>query len=128
MAASHRLLTLWVSACAGTTLLIGAPAYAQPFPSKPVRIIVPFPPGGGVDVVAHVIGRRLSDTLGQPVVVENRGGASATLGTDVVAKSPPDGHTRSCFGVDQRPTRRWAKQTALALYSALDSPESAAIA
>ena len=62
-----------------------------------MRIIVPFPPGGGVDVVARVVGRKLSDTLAQPMIVENRGGAAATLGADVVAKAPPDGYTIGLF-------------------------------
>ena len=88
---------LWIPACAGTTVFLCAPVAAQPYPSKPVRVIVPFPPGGGVDVVARVVGRKLTDTLTQPVIVENRGGAAATLGADVVAKAPPDGHTIGLF-------------------------------
>jgi tripartite-type tricarboxylate transporter receptor subunit TctC len=78
-------------ACA---VLAAAPAGAQqPYPSKPVRMIVGFPPGGGTDVVARVISQRLSDWWGQGVVVENRAGATGTIGADVVAKSPPDGYT-----------------------------------
>ena len=74
-------------------LVIVGHAWAQTYPSKPVRIIVPYPPGGGVDVVARVVGRRLADTLGQPVLVENRGGAADVLCADIVAKAPPDGYT-----------------------------------
>ncbi len=97
-AMSSRWLTvLWVPALAGTATLLSTPLGAQSYPSKPVRIIVPFPPGGGVDVVARVVGRKLSDTLAQPVIVENRGGAAATLGADVVAKAPPDGYTIGLF-------------------------------
>src|SRR3954464_3554180 len=66
---------------------------AQSFPSKPVRIIVAFPPGGGTDIVARTIAPKLSDALGQQVVVDNRAGASGLLGTELAAKAPPDGHT-----------------------------------
>src|SRR3954464_12064626 len=68
-------------------------AAAQSFPNKPVRIIVAFPPGGGTDIVARVVGARLSEVWNQPVVVENRAGASGTIGTDAAAKAEPDGHT-----------------------------------
>ena len=74
-------------------VLVSTPLQAQSFPSKPVRIIVPYGPGGGVDVVARVVGRKLSDALGQPVIVENRGGAAGVLGADIVAKAPADGYT-----------------------------------
>jgi len=66
---------------------------AQTYPAKPVRIIVTWPPGGSNDVVARVMAQRLTETLGQPFVVENRSGATGTIGSDVVAKSPPDGYT-----------------------------------
>ena len=66
---------------------------AQPFPNKTVRIIVPFPPGGGVDIVARTISPKLSEALGQQVVVDNRAGASGIVGTDLAAKAAPDGHT-----------------------------------
>jgi len=63
------------------------------FPTKPVKIIVAFPPGGGTDIVARVVGAKLQEAWGQGVVVENRAGASGTIGTEVAAKSDPDGHT-----------------------------------
>jgi tripartite-type tricarboxylate transporter receptor subunit TctC len=66
---------------------------AQNYPTKPVRIIVPFSPGGGNDIVARFIAQRMTEAFGQTAVVENRPGAGSTLGTDVVAKSPPDGYT-----------------------------------
>ena len=68
-------------------------AHAQQFPSKPVRIIVPFAPGGATDSVMRMVAPKLSEGLGQSVVVENRAGGATTIGMDTVAKSPPDGHT-----------------------------------
>ncbi|MGH8634611.1 MAG: Bug family tripartite tricarboxylate transporter substrate binding protein [Burkholderiales bacterium] len=68
-------------------------AHAQSYPVKPVRVVVAWPPGGSNDVVARVMAQRLTESLGHPFVVENRGGATGTIGSDVVAKSPPDGHT-----------------------------------
>jgi tripartite-type tricarboxylate transporter receptor subunit TctC len=68
-------------------------AGAQGFPSKPVKIIVAFPPGGGTDIVARLLGQKLGEAWGQPVVVENRAGASGTIGTELAARADPDGHT-----------------------------------
>jgi tripartite-type tricarboxylate transporter receptor subunit TctC len=65
---------------------------AQTYPSKPIRIIVPFAAGGAVDVVARLVGGKMAEGIGQTVIIENRPGASGTLGADAVAKSPPDGH------------------------------------
>jgi tripartite-type tricarboxylate transporter receptor subunit TctC len=69
------------------------PVRAQAFPSQPVKIVVPFTAGGGVDQVARIIAPKLSELLGQPVVIENRGGAGASLGAAAVASAPPDGYT-----------------------------------
>ncbi len=85
----QALLALAVAGVA----LAAAPVAAQQYPSKPVRIIVGFAPGGGTDVVARVIGQKVSEYWGQGVVVENRAGATGTIGADVVAKAPPDGYT-----------------------------------
>lgn len=81
-----QILATFLAACA-------VAAYAQEFPSRPIRLIVPFAAGGGSDIVARAIAGPLAKRLGQPVVVENKPGGGATLGADLVAKAPADGHT-----------------------------------
>jgi tripartite-type tricarboxylate transporter receptor subunit TctC len=76
-----------------SVLLSPALAVAQDFPNKSIRLIVPFPPGGPNDIIARVVGQRMSELAKQPVVIENRGGQGGVLGTDVVAKAAPDGYT-----------------------------------
>lgn len=71
----------------------------QAYPNRPVRIIVPFPPGGGVDIVNRIVASRLSDVLGQQIVIENRSGAAGNIGADIAAKSTPDGYTLFACGV-----------------------------
>ena len=68
-------------------------AFAQSFPSKPIRLIAPFAPGGALDLIARGLGAKLSESTGQPVIVENRAGASGAIGSDAVARSAPDGYT-----------------------------------
>src|SRR6266571_4397090 len=82
----NRLLCLTLIFWAGT-------AIAQPYPSKPIRLIVPFPPGNTMDIMSRLIGPKLAERLGQQIVVENRPGASGMLGLDLVAKAAPDGYT-----------------------------------
>jgi tripartite-type tricarboxylate transporter receptor subunit TctC len=74
-------------------LLVAFAASAQDWPAKPVHFIVPYPPGGGTDVIARIVQSRLSEQLGQAIVIENRGGAGGVLGTEAAAKSAPDGYT-----------------------------------
>jgi tripartite-type tricarboxylate transporter receptor subunit TctC len=74
-------------------LLAAAPALAQHYPARPIRFIAPFPPGGGVDIVARALGEKLAPRLGQPIVVENKPGAGTTIGTEAAARSAPDGYT-----------------------------------
>jgi tripartite-type tricarboxylate transporter receptor subunit TctC len=74
-------------------LLLAGNAAAQTYPAKPIKLIVPFPPGGNTDIVGRMMAQKLSDGLGQQVFVENRGGAGGTIGAEAAAKSPPDGYT-----------------------------------
>jgi tripartite-type tricarboxylate transporter receptor subunit TctC len=75
-------------------LVLASPAIAaDEFPSKPIRLIVPFPPGGPNDIIARVVGQRMSEIVRQPVIIDNRGGQAGVLGTDAVAKAAPDGYT-----------------------------------
>jgi tripartite-type tricarboxylate transporter receptor subunit TctC len=84
----HCAIAAWSAA-----LMISIPCAAQTYPSGPLRIVSPYPPGGGTDILSRTIGQKLNERLGQPVVVDNRAGANGTLGAALVAKAPPDGHT-----------------------------------
>ena len=84
----HCAIAAWSAA-----LMIAIPCAAQTYPSGPLRIVSPYPPGGGTDILSRTIGQKLNERLGQPVVVDNRAGANGTLGAALVAKAPPDGQT-----------------------------------
>ncbi|MGH8713933.1 MAG: tripartite tricarboxylate transporter substrate-binding protein, partial [Casimicrobiaceae bacterium] len=92
-----RIVVLFIRAVAAALawLLVAFPSFAaEPlYPSRPIRLVVPFPAGGSLDVVARAIGQKLTAAWGQPVIVDNRPGAGGNIGADLVAKSPPDGYT-----------------------------------
>lgn len=88
-----RRLVLAVVLGAASAALTPLVACGQQYPAKPIRFIVPFAPGGGTDIIARIVAQQLHEALGQPVVVDNRGGAGSTLGTDLAAKAPTDGYT-----------------------------------
>lgn len=74
-------------------LLLAAQAYAQPYPAKPIRMIVGYPPGGGTDIVGRVMAQKFSENFGHTVIVDNRGGATGNIGTELAARATPDGYT-----------------------------------
>src|SRR6188474_766341 len=79
--------------CAAASLLAAANAYSQAYPSKPIRIVVPFAAGGPADITARTIGPRMTELLGVPIIVDNRGGANGVIGAENAIRSPPDGYT-----------------------------------
>jgi tripartite-type tricarboxylate transporter receptor subunit TctC len=84
---------LWLALLALSVVALPGPVDAQDYPTKPIKFVVPYPPGGGTDVVARIVNEPLATALGQPIIIDNRGGAAGNLGTDIVAKSPADGYT-----------------------------------
>lgn len=89
----RRWLAALLVVAATASVSVATPALAQAWPTKPVRIVVPFAAGGSTDVIARMLGQRLTEKWGQAVVIENRGGAGGNLGADLVAKAAPDGYT-----------------------------------
>lgn len=113
MGAYHRLVAgLAVAASIATVWLAPLPAAAEAYPSKPIRLVVGFPPGGPTDIIGRIIGQNLAQEIGQTVVVENRGGAGGTIAAATVAKAKPDGYTL-LVAVESSQTR------GVALYPAL---------
>ncbi len=90
MVTRRRFIQLFGAALAGAP---HAGVLAQAYPAKPIRIVVPYPPGGTTDVLARMLGQRITEKLGQTVIVDNRGGAGGSIGTEIVAKAAPDGYT-----------------------------------
>ena len=84
---------LRLAAGAAALLALSRIASAQSYPSRPIRWVVPYPPGGPADILARLVGQPLSESVGVPVIVENRPGASGNLGTENVVRAPPDGYT-----------------------------------
>ena len=93
----HRRQFLHLAAGAAALPAMPRFASAQSYPTRPVRMIVPFPPAGSSDILARLIGPWLSDRLGQPFVIDNRPGAATNIGTEVVVRAPPDGYTLLVF-------------------------------
>src|SRR5262249_17809587 len=84
----------FIALLGGAAMTLPAPARAaEPFPSRPIRLVVPYPAGGGTDIVGRVLGQKLHESLGQPVVIDNRAAPGGTIGTAAAAKSAPDGYT-----------------------------------
>ncbi|NBR27983.1 MAG: tripartite tricarboxylate transporter substrate binding protein, partial [Betaproteobacteria bacterium] len=89
----HRTIAMRNVAATALLLCLPAGALSQAYPHKPVRFIVPYGVGGPGDTIGRLLGKQLTDSLGQPVVIDNRSGATTIIGTELTAKAPPDGHT-----------------------------------
>ena len=87
-----RVQKLLAAACGAVAMSFASGVAAQAWPAKPIRLMVPFPPGGSTDIVARIVAQKLGERLGQSIVIENRGGAGGTIGTAVIAKAAPDGY------------------------------------
>ena len=90
---SERVRTILAAAIGAASALLAVAAIAQPYPSKPVRIIVPFAPGGASDLLPRMVGQKLTEAWGQQIIVDNRPGGAGNIGMGLGAKAPPDGYT-----------------------------------
>ncbi|MGE5526218.1 MAG: tripartite tricarboxylate transporter substrate binding protein [Rhodospirillaceae bacterium] len=88
-----RLEAIFAKIVCACAMAVSIPALAQGYPNKPIRVVIPYPPGGGTDTLARPLAQRLTDNLRQQVIIDNRGGANGNIGMEIVAKSPPDGYT-----------------------------------
>jgi len=120
---NHSICSAVFTASWLASAVIAAPVPApSDYPTRPIRLIAPFAPGGGVDVSARFISKQLSESFGQTAVVDNRPGAGSTIGTNLVAKAAPDGHTllvtHNAIAINQlKNARKSSKRPALALNS-----------
>src|SRR5262245_26359828 len=89
----RKLSFLIVTCMAGTGVAQDKPPAPQSYPTKPIRLVLPYPPGGGTDTIARPLAQRLTESFGHQVVVDNRGGGGGNIGMEFVAKAPPDGYT-----------------------------------
>lgn len=105
MKRQHVLRAAAAAAVTAGLALTAATAFAQSWPTRPVKFIIPFPPGGTLDFIGRQLAQKLQDQLGQTFIVENRAGGNGTIGSDAVAKSPADG-TRCCSTPPPSPPRR----------------------
>lgn len=107
-----KMLRAWMSLVlvCSTGLIVGAAAAQDGYPSKPIRLVVPYTPAGGTDLLARMVARRLGESLGVTVVIDNRPGADGTIGTNVVAKANPDGYTLLLDGTSQAYNVAFGKQ------------------
>jgi tripartite-type tricarboxylate transporter receptor subunit TctC len=120
---SGQLTAVWIGAALSAAVMLAAlrGAYAQTYPDRPIKVVVPFPPGGPVDVTARLLGQQLAPHLGQPTIIENRGGASGAIGAKLAAAADPDGYTILCGNISSLVVTRSSTATAITIQPPLSS-------